>query len=552
MKHQGAYFQRLTSLIATSLMVLLFALQPLWAQQKSTEERITTLEAKIAATEQSNVENHRFLELITFVGTIMGFLMGLHRYREGNRTEALRKEYTDKLAKYQEENRIGRESQEAKQDKLIDAARGNIDAASGLFEALGSMLQLQQTATSVGETIKQLENKAEEQARVRQSVVEEQNRGAIEIWKTVDRSNYASIDRQETFHEFAIRLGSRKQEFALADSELNAACHLIAGLDFRVRDVDRRIAFLSKAVDCAERDLEGDTAELIRPSLSADAFRQWNRGVINEALYHLGIVYYNSGDYRQAVPKFEEAITFNSDDLASKIYIPEAKFLGHLVDDFERIAADFQSLADFIDRKDATPAWDMDKKKALLCLLWVRFGNCYYALSPYEPYARHRSLNRALECYKKAYAFGPTSYLAQLSYAQSLVASSRHNTSDSRREEIAVQARTLFGDVFPKVRDKLATTVEPRIRMMLYYMLAICVREGQIEGELPQAYLAQIHAEKANLGINSRIQIFSPRTKNDHSLADFMTEVQDYQSRLPTLGTDRGSQTDRSRHLQAV
>ena len=362
----------------------------------------------------------------------------------------------------------------------------------------------------------------------------------------MDRSNYSSVDHQERFHEFSIRLGSRKQEFTLADSELNAACHLIAGLDFRVRDVDQRIALLSKAVDCGRRDLEGDTAELIRPGQSADAFGQWNRNVISEALYHLAIVYYNSGDYRQAVPIFEEAIAFNPDDLTCKMYIPEAKFLGHLVDDFECIVADFQSLADFIERKDTKTAWNKDKKNALLSLLWVRFGNCYYALSPYEPYARQRSLSRALECYEKAYALGPTSYLAQLSYAQALVAASRQDISDNQREEIAVEAKALFADVFPKVRDKLATTVEPRIRMMLYYMLAICVREGQIEGELPHAYLAQIHAEKANLGTNSRIQIFSPRTKNDHSLADFIAEVQEYQSRLPSLTTQREIPVDRS------
>jgi len=71
--------------------------------------------------------------------------------------------------------------------------------------------------------------------------------------------------------------------------------------------------------------------------------------------------------------------------------------------------------------------------------------------------------------------------------------------------------------------------------MMLYYMLAICVKEGEIEGELPQAYLAQIHAEKGNLGTNPRVRIFSPRTKNDLTVADFIAEVRDYQSHLPTL-----------------
>jgi tetratricopeptide (TPR) repeat protein len=517
--------------------------KPLQAQ-RSIEDRLTEVEAKVTevekaqakipALEQGNQNNYNFLQIIAAMGVAAGVFLTAAGFREASRIASLRKDFDDRFAAYQKENSQVRDRQEQKNNELINAARGNIEQASELFGALTNMLELQQTATEVRAEIKQLQSGADGQKKIRQSVIEEQNRNAIDIWKEVTRSNYASIDRQERFHEFAVRLGSRREEFELTDGELNAACYLLLGLDLRLRDMDQRISYLSKAVDLGKRDLADQSEKLLHPGMSAEDFRRWSEACTNEALYHLAILFYNLGEYEQAVRKFEDAITFDGSDLGSMIYIPEARFLGHLVNEFEQIEKEFERIANLVQSGSLTHDWDQGKKDALLSQLSVRFGNCYYARSPYQNYAKHRKLSKALEHYKKAHQLYPTYYLAQFSYAQTLVAVSKQNAGIQRGAPSG-QAAALFEKVFPSVRDKLASTIEPKIRMMLYYMLAICVKEGQIEGELPQAYLAQIHAEKGNLGTNPRVRIFSPRTKNDLTVADFIEEVRKYQSHLPTL-----------------
>jgi len=530
-----------TWLLLTLVLILGVTVVSLWAQDApqptqtsvppntSVEDRLTRLEARMDALNESYTFLRNLLQIGVAVGTLLGFLSALDRWRERSRVESLRNELTtESRAANEKQDRLAT-LQDERNANLMDAARHNIQGASELFGALTNMMTLRVTADELGKELKALQHKADEQVGQRNSVVAEQNSEAVRIWNHVTRANYASIEQQEMFHQFAVTLASRRKEFTVIDDELNLACYAIAGLDLRKRDIDERMLLLQRAVDLGLRDLADPSRESLRAGMNSDEFKGWTRACTNQVLYHLAILSYNCGNYTDAITRFEQALVYDPSDLGSMLYICEAKFLGKLAD-FEAIVAEFEAVAALIQARELAGSWTLEKRNQLLSQVWVRLGNCYYAQNPY--YASRRSLNAAFEKFKKAYELNPGWYLARFSYAQALMALARQgDVGGAGRGARLAEARSLFAQVFPDVRDKLASTVEAKIRMMLYYMLGICVKEGMLEGELAQPYLTQIHAEKGELGTNPRVLIFSPKTKNDLTVSKFIEEVQEYQRR---------------------
>ncbi len=484
------------------------------------ERRVTDLEAKMKSIDDAYRMVLNIAQIAAVLGGLIGCFLMFDRWRERKRflEEAMRtREWYEQLMKRQEESN----------NKLFESVQANIDEASSLFGALKDMLSLKKDAKKIEQDL------INRQSQIRAGVVQDLNTEAIQICRRVTRSNYSSIDIQDSIHEFAAKLKQYRNEYTIEDVELGTACILVMGLDLRVRDLDRRLKLLEQASEFGIRDLRRAPSEEIGAGMSTDEFREWSRACTNEALHHLAIVLYNTGEYRQAITKFEEALEYDESDLGSRLYIPEAKFLGFLTDDFGEIVAEFESIAKSIRDGEHTQSWSEEERNALLTLTYVRLGNCYYARSKFDPYREHRSLQRATECFSKARGLCPTSYLACFSHAQALSAwAAQLEPGTSGRDQLITDAESLFSDVFSKIRDKLATTSEPKIRLMLFYMLAICVKEGKIRGELPQTYLAQIFAEKGNVGMESRLRIFSPRTKNDLSVDEFVREVGQFQGRL--------------------
>lgn len=482
--------------------------------------RVTDLEAKIKSTNDAYRMVRNIAQIAVALGGLIGLFFVIDRSRERKRFEEEAKrtrEWYEQLMNRQEKTN----------NKLFGSVQANIDEASSLFGALKDMLSLQKDAEKIEQDL------LNRQRQIRTGVIQDLNAEAIQICRQVTRSNYSSIDLQDTIHEFSAKLKQYRKEYTIEDSELGTACILAMGIDLRIRDLDQRLKLLEQASEFVTRDLRGVPSNELRAGMSTDEFREWSKVCANEVFYHLAIVLYNTGEYRQAIAKFEEAIKYNESDLSSKLYIPEAKFLGFLSDDFREIEAEFESIAKNIQKSEQTRMWSEEQRSALLSLTYVRLGNCYYARSKFEPYRKYRSLQRATDCFSKARELCPTSYLASFSHAQALSAWAAQLDQETQgRDQLITEAEKLFANVFSKIRDKLASTNEPKIRLMLFYMLAICAKEGKIRGELPQAYITQIFSEKGNLGTASRLRIFSPRTKNDLSIDEFVHEVEEFQRRL--------------------
>ena len=491
------------------------------------DHRITDLEAKITSINEAYRMILNIAQIAAAIGGLIGLFLMLDRWRE-------RKIFEEKAKRIEEEATHTRtwyeqlmKRQEDGNKDLFDSVQANINEASSLFRALKDMLSLKEDADKIKQDLD------DQQRQIRLGIIQDINAEAIQICRNVTRSNYTSIDLQDTIHEFAAKFKQYKKEYTIEDSELVSACILIMGIDLRVRDIDVRLNLLEQACDFGIRDLRSEPSEDLGVGMSNDEFRKWSKVCTNEAFYHLAIVLYNIGEYRQAITKFEEAININKNDVSSMLYIPEAKFLGFLEDDFNKIVGEFELIAQNIKEIQKTGMWSEEQRDVLLSLTYVRLGNCYYARSKFEPFRKYRSLQRANECFSKAQKLCTTSYLACFSYAQTLSAwAAQLKPETPGREKLFTDAEKFFTYVFSKIRDKLATTSEPKIRLMLFYMLAICAKEGNIPGEIPQTYIAQIYSEKGNLGTDSRLRIFSPRTKNDLNVEEFIYEVEEFQRRL--------------------
>ncbi len=484
------------------------------------DRRITEAEARIKSIDDAYRLILNIAQIAVVIGGLIGLFLMIERWKDRKRSE----EEASRTREWYEQLMS---RQETSNNKLFDSVQANIDEASSLFGALKDMLSLQKDAQQIEQDL------LDKQQQVRSGIVQDLNAEANFICGKVTRANYASIDLQEVIHEYATKLKQYAKEYVIEDCELGAASFFILGIDLHVRNLDDRLKLIERSCEAGKRDLQSIPSEKLRIDMSVDVFRTWTKARINEAYYHLAIVLYNVGEYRQAISKFQEAIQYDAHDISSMLYIPEAKFLGFLENNFNNIVAEFEAIIDSLQNDEYFQHWPDETRTALLSLALVRLGNCYYARSKYEPYRAYRSLQNATDHFLKAKELCPTSYLARFSYAQALKSwASQLPTTTPGRRKLESEAEALFESVFSIIRDKLSTTSEAKIRMMLFYMLAICAKEGKIRGELPQAYIAHIYSEKGNLGVNSRLRIFSPRTKNDLSIDEFILEIESFQRHI--------------------
>ena len=423
------------------------------------------------------------------------------------------------------------ENLEKRNASILESAQGNISQTTDLLKTLDSIFRLRKEVDKFEEDIKQI-NDERENVHIR--VIGEINSEAIDICMGFNRSNYSSNENQMRFHEFYLKFFPRIKEYNLDDNgdALNANCYLILALNFKTRNQSDPIPLIKRAIEKALTYSNQDAPSNLYPGKSPAEIKNWNKKLANICEYHAGILHYNLGEYSKAIECFKKAIAHDKNDIKSMLYIPEAKFLGALVDDFNILVNEFDELQKKIDQITDTSNWS-EKKDALLSQLYVRYGNCFFAKSKHKQFNKFRSLKHSIEKYTKAYEYTPNSYIAQFSLAQSMHAKAHHKMTNSVEiDEFKRRSQKLFKNVFYKVREKIADTSEAKILMMLYYILAVACRNGNIEGENYTQYLLPIYREVSNLTMKNRIRIFSPLTKNDLTCGDFIYEVRQFEDQL--------------------
>jgi hypothetical protein len=416
------------------------------------------------------------------------------------------------------------EKQDAKYQELLDSTKDNIKQTTALLSALEGMFKLKNTASELKTEIDDMK-KAQEGAK--QKFLQQMNREAMHLCAAMKRNDY--LDFGPKIREFCIQLNTGLQEYAI-DKRLNANCYLILGLDSVLRGLYRdALEPLEKAISDAAFYAKNGTDDSLRyPNKNREEIKAWNKKLANISCYHAGIVRYNLAEYKDAESKFRDALVYDDRDIESMIYIPETKFLGRL-DTFENIIGDYKHIKDEIDGIKDTSGW-REAKGTLLSQFYVRYGNCYFPGCNHKDYQKNVNLKQAETLYKKAYGADKDFYLAKFSYAQALSIKSDRDIPAPDKMNSKTWSNQLFLEVFEIVKERIAATSETKIRIMLYYMLAICCKQASIENEEAKIYLMEIYKEGANLP--SQVSIFSPLTKNNLSYQALKQEVKTFEKEL--------------------
>ena len=457
-----------------------------------------------------------FVAIISIAGTVVYIDGRSGRVRMENEIVKSREWYED-FAKTHQESTLA----------FMDSTKKNVDQASNLFAAFKGVVEFQDKVQQIEDDLRT----KEEQTRLR--VLKDLNQEAIRVFDLVEYSNYASIEQQEAFERFKSKLDQRSAEYSIQENELTAACFIIYGLDLKVRNTRQRRELLEKAAMIAKRDYAGDVPPQVKEEFEPGELQAWTRRCANQVAHYLAVFLSNLGEYRSSIDWFQQAVDFDESDIRSRIYIPEAKFLGFLEVDFGKIVTEFEILAKDIEEGRTASQLSEEQRKAELASLYVRLGNCYFRRSSFEPYTKHRSLRDSLKHFRKAQELDSESYWASFSYAQALLSwANKVQATHPDHRKLLSQSQELFQKVSSKAPDELARTSEPKARLTIHYMLAICAKEGGVTSEVPQPYIRRIYEQKANLGSAGSLRLYSPLTKNELSVTDFFAEVEEFQRSL--------------------
>jgi tetratricopeptide (TPR) repeat protein len=260
---------------------------------------------------------------------------------------------------------------------------------------------------------------------------------------------------------------------------------------------------------------------------------KWLSKLQNVCCFHIAILIYNLGRYEEARSWFQSALTHDPLDYQSLTYIPEVMFLGGL-SAFDKIRSEFEAAMKTV----GTLSPDQEKSfsqsgKRLISLLYLKLGNCFLAKSPFEEFQKRHDLTRAEDNMRRAFEQDPSSTIAKFSLAQVLY----------ERGKDRARYLTLFNEVFGEIRGAVAQITEAKILMMNYYILAICCALGEVPNEMPSLYTMRIYELVPNLPNPGELRIFSPRTKNDLRVPDFIKEVQEFENKFRSSSGGRVPQT---------
>jgi tetratricopeptide (TPR) repeat protein len=348
----------------------------------------------------------------------------------------------------------------------------------------------------------------------------------------VDRQKFKTEENKGLLENFYININTLEQTEDISEL-LNPFCYFLRALHFfNITQYEPASFDLEKANRMGFREIAAPSHSMYGDTLESEINSQLNR-MLEDSSYHLGIIYYNLGQYKKARERFNEAYRKNSLDFRSRSYIPELMFfetgipLARVIAEFDTVE---KELRDLSLEKRRSMDWP-----AAMASLKMRKGNCYLPkIIPInrslgfqahrEAYHNEEDPDKATTIYKEAYEeaqkIEAKSTLTEIFVRFSLAQALEHV---SRSDWAGLTPTELFEQVFYDVRRQIVHKTEPILLSLLNYVLAICVSRANISGENPRAYLAQAreHLQK----VPTSVLIFSPINKINLSREDILQEM---------------------------
>ena len=419
------------------------------------------------------------------------------------------------------------EQQMAETKHLGDSYRANIDSITGLANSVKEVLDLTREAQQIVREVQDLKSQTTAAESRWRAEVDELNRSAVKIAGQFTRDAHNDPALQRAIEGFCDRFAILERSGAVVG--VNANCHLVRGFHHRIRnDYQAAVAEFQLAIEVAKRDVADPDAGSRYPFAGDQALVPWLTKLQNVAAYHWGIIVYNLGQYSEARAHFERARKLDPGDVKSLTYIPEAMALGGLAEPVEIEAKFHDVLAELRRLPEAKPLNYSQTRDDLLSQVHLKLGNFYLtqgaALPKTERVAGSRATvlyGKAEACFREGLRLDGKSPIAKLSLAQTL---QRQNRGTSERVR-------LFAEVLEELKTRVARITEAKIRMMYYYMLAICAENARVADD-PRVYTLRLYELVPELPEPKQLRIFSPLTKLDLTVPAFLGEVADFERGL--------------------
>ena len=386
---------------------------------------------------------------------------------------------------------------------------------------------------------KQLDDIAQFKTNIEQSLNERLinlNSEAFDLFQQLDRENFKSEENRGRLENFYITMNAleRMGDVRIRLSPFSyfaRALHFFNVTQYKPASEDLEAARRSSSREIAE-----PTIEWYRNS-PAEEVMEAVRRMEKDCCYHLGIIYYNLGEYGKARDRFGEAYQRDQSDLRSRAYIPELMFF-EAREPFKRIILEFEQVEREFDRWQMKEGRERVNLEANLAALLMRKGNCYLPKAILLPrrsgFHADENAAEALQTYEKAHEFAQKTVnnfakpplvevFVRFSLAQASKAAGQSEWNSQKIED-------LFKGVFFDIRKQVALKTEPIVLTLFNYVLAICVHEGRVPNESAGFYLSRVREQLQR--VPNDVRIFSPINKINLDRDEFISEVEDFESEV--------------------
>ena len=430
------------------------------------------------------------------------------------------------ILQYRRDERIIRSQEKQIEDakELGKSYKENISSITGLVQAMEGALKLFSQAQEMVGTVETLQQEFKKGENHWQEEISKLNEAAMFLSPKCKRNSHNIPEIQRLVSDFFDNYRDVKSSVKL-QGQINANCHFILSFHERIRgNYDDAISQLKEAIKLSEEHKATIEKYVhLYPKLpTGTTVEIWLTKLQNICFYHLAIMVYNLGQYQEALQFFNSALEYDPLDYKALTYIPEVMFLGHLAS-FDKIIKEFESIATKIKSLEPENTNSFSESKDdLLAQVYLKLGNCYMQDAKDSEFSSFRDIKKAEGFVSKAYHLNPNSLVIKFTLAQILYLCDKE---EKRRQE-------LFTKVFHELKSKMGRITEIKILVMNYYILAISCAYGNIISELPQIYTMRIYEIAHHLPKTDILRVFSPLTKRDLTVGNYLTEVQNFEREL--------------------
>ena len=430
------------------------------------------------------------------------------------------------------------ELQDSEMRGLVGSFRENItvvnDLIASMHESFKHQEQMKNRMGELDASIADVKRFKERTVATQTEKVADLNEVAYSLFRDkIDRQSFKAEENRGLLSNFHMNMTALERTGDVSQF-FSPICYVLRALHFfNVTQYELAAKDLEEARKIGIREIASPTTGWYGDSIESDAIKNLQQMLI-DCNYHLGMIYYNLGEYAKSRERFQDVSKKNHLDFTARTYIPELMYFDTQIQ-FSKTIQEYESVQRELESLSSDEKRKIDYAGAL-AILMMKFGNCYLRkripLTHRRVYQSDEEPFRALTQYRAAMKALQESRLkgtlpdvfVRMSLAQGLEAVGREHWGSDSPAELFVSA---FGDL----RKIAATKTEPLVLALLSYSLAVCAKGGSLSQEDPRTYLAR--AREHLHRIPSCVLVFSPINKINLSHEQLMWEMDEFEKILP-------------------